>query len=227
MSILKDIICLANSRKSGGFCFAGKELRRGKPVKWIRPVSSREDEEISQHEYQYEDGSFPQLLEIITVPLLEPKPKGCQQENWLFNPDYYWRKIGVLGKKDLNQFIDPEELLWINGHKTYNGINDVIPFKLVDTLESSLRFIWVDHLNFYVYRPGESFGNPRKRLQGRFQHNKTTYRLWVTDPLYEKRYLAKPEGEYEIGESFLTISIGGFKERDELYKLIAAIIELG
>ncbi|MEW6186950.1 MAG: hypothetical protein AB1585_14545 [Thermodesulfobacteriota bacterium] len=226
MSIVKQIVCLANSRKSGGFCFAGKVLKREKPVKWIRPVSSRENEEVSSKEYQYEDGTVPQLLDIINVPLLEPKPTGCQKENWLFDPDFYWRKIGFVTKPDLNQFVDPVDHLWINGYKTYNGFNDMIPLELVDTLESSLRFIHVDHLNLYVYRPGEDFGDPRKRLQGNFKYNKTTYRLWVTDPLYEKRYLSKPEGEYEIGESFLTISVGSFKKRDEFYKLIAAIISL-
>ena len=28
----------------------------------------------------------------------------------------------------------------------------------------------------------------------------------ITDPLYEREYLAKPDGHYEIGESFLTVS---------------------
>lgn len=49
------------------------------------------------------------------------------------------------------------------------------------------------------------------------------YRLWVTDPGYERAYLAKPDGEYELGESFLTVSLGE-PHNDACYKLIAAII---
>lgn len=66
----------------------------------------------------------------------------------------------------------------------------------------------------------------RKRVQGRFSHEGTEYRLWVTDPRYEQAYMAKPEGDYDIGESFLTISLSEpFNEMNACYKLIAAIIE--
>lgn len=40
----------------------------------------------------------------------------------------------------------------------------------------------------------------------------------------ERQYLAKLDGSYEIGECYITISIGDLFE-DAHYKLIAAIIE--
>ena len=61
-------------------------------------------------------------------------------------------------------------------------------------------------------------------MQGRFRHHGTEYHLWITDPLYEREYLAKPNGHYEIGESFLTVSLGE-PFNDACYKLIAAIVE--
>ena len=52
----------------------------------------------------------------------------------------------------------------------------------------------------------------------------TTYALWVTDPIIERRYLARPDGDFELGECFLTISLGEpFKEH--CHKLVAAILE--
>ena len=42
--------------------------------------------------------------------------------------------------------------------------------------------------------------------------------------MYERKYLLKPDGEYKIGESFLTISLGEpFNEA--CYKLIATVIQ--
>lgn len=103
-------------------------------------------------------------------------------------------------------------------------MNDKIPLSLADTLDNSLRLIRVERLRISVFKPGEAFGNLKRRVQGRFQHAGTRYWLWVTDPGYERAYLAKPDGDYQIGESFLTISLGE-AYNDACYKLIAAVIE--
>jgi len=226
MVTLKRIVCLANSRKLNGRCIAGIELSAGRSVGWIRPVSSREHEEVSEYERQYEDGSDPRVLDIMDVPLLGERPKGYQQENWLLDPERYWVRVGRLKWSELQRLADPIASLWINGHSTYNGINDKIPLSLTGDLNSSLRLIRVDRLMLSVFKPGEAFGNPKRRVQGRFQHGDTEYGLWVTDPGYERAYLAKPDGDYKIGESFLTVSLGE-PYNEACYKLIAAIIEPG
>lgn len=164
------------------------------------------------------------MLDNINIPLLEPRPKGYQQENWLLDPDSYWEKAGRVLWNDLQQFTDPPGPLWINGHSTYNGINDKIPLELVESLKSSLGFILVEHLKLSIFRPSEAFGNYKRRVQGQFLYDGKHYHLWVTDPRYEQAYLAKQDGIYEIGECFLTISLGE-PFNDACYKLIAAIIE--
>ena len=226
MATVKRIICLANSRKLSGRCIAGKELERGQPVGWIRPVSAREHEEVSEYERQYEDGSDPRVLDIMDVPLLAARPKGYQQENWLLDPDHYWVKVDSAAWKDLQQLIDPVGPLWINGHSTYNGLNDTIPLSLATALDSSLRLVRVDHLTLSIFKPGKIFGNTKRRVQGRFRHDEIEYCLWITDPVYERAYMPKLDGRYEIGECLLTISLGE-PYKDDCYKLIAAIIERG
>ena len=144
MATAKRIVCLANSRKLNGRCIAGKELSRDQPVGWIRPVSAREHEEVSEYERQYQDGSDPRVLDIMDVPLLDARPKGYQQENWLLDPDNYWVKVGRATWSDLQRLADPVEPLWINGHSTYNGRNDKIPLSLAGDLKSSLRLVWAD-----------------------------------------------------------------------------------
>jgi hypothetical protein len=221
---IKRIVCLANSRKLNGRCVAGIELSQDARVRWIRPISAREHEEVSEYERQYEDGSDPRLLDVMDIPVLEPRPKNYQQENWLLDPNRYWRKAGRASWHDLQRFVDHVTPLWINGESTYNGLNDRIPLAQAGNIDSSLRLLRVDRLALSVFKPGEAFGNPKRRVQGRFRHVGVDYHLWVTDPVYERGYLAKADGDYELGEGFLTISLGE-PHNDACYKLIAAIIE--
>jgi hypothetical protein len=224
MSIIKRIVCLANSRKLQGRCVAGKDISEEKPIGWIRPVSAREHEEVSEYERQYDDGSDPRVLDIMDVPLIEPRPKGYQQENWLLDPDLYWAKAGTAKWSKLKELTDPVAPLWIDGYSTYSGLNDKIPISLVNDLTSSLRLIRVTQMTLSVFKPGEFFGNPKRRVQGRFRYADTEYWIWITDPSYEGAYLSKPDGDYKIGESYLAISLGE-PYKGDCYKLIAAIIE--
>jgi hypothetical protein len=93
--MIKTLVCLANSRKLSGRCVAG--IVDGGHEEWIRPVSARPNREVSEYERQYEDGSDPRVLDIVSVPLLQPQPYSYQSENWLLDPDYYWKKIGRVG----------------------------------------------------------------------------------------------------------------------------------
>lgn len=226
MATVKRILCLANSRKLNGRCVAGKEYAEGRPGAWIRPVSAREHEEVSEYERQYPDGSDPRLLDIIDVPLLEARPKSYQQENWLPDPDRYWEKAGRAQGNELAALADPESPLWIDGHSTRNGRNDRIPLSLADGIGSSLRLLSVDGLALSVFKPGEAFGNPKRRVQGRFRFAGVEYHLWVTDPVYERRFLAEHDGDHALGPCFLTVSLGE-PHNDACYKLVAAIIERG
>ena len=63
----------------------------------------------------------------------------------------------------------------------------------------------------------------KRKLRGDFSLNGHRYRLSITDPLLERAYFKGPDGEFEIGEAALSISLGepyqGFT-----YKLIAGMI---
>lgn len=225
MQNVKRIVCLANSRKLSGRCIAGREWNDGQAGQWIRPVSARENQEVSENERQYENGSDPQVLDVIDIPLLKRQPEDYQTENWLLDSEHYWRKVGHLPRSDLSALTDPDGPLWLDGHSTSKGENDKIPINIINAIANSLRLIRVDHLKLNVSMPGEAFGNRKRRVQGRFSHAGKEYALWVTDPKFERTYLAKPDGDYEIGECYLTISLGE-QYQGACYKLIAAIITM-
>ena len=222
---IKRIVCLANSRKLAGRFIAGLEWgpEKGRG-RWIRPVSEREGQDVSEYERQYPDGSDPRILDIIDLPLRERRPDGCQSENWLLNQEYYWEKVGSYSPFELSALVDPVEPLWVNGHSTYHGRNDKIPNAVASDVSTSLRLIEVEELVLTVFAPGEAFGNSKRRVQGRFVHAGQAYSFWITDPIYEKSYLSRLDGTYRIGRCYLTISLGE-PYGDAIYKLIAAIVE--
>ena len=221
---VKRIVCLANSRKMSGRCIAGKEiLADGSSGSWVRPVSARPAEEVSEYERQYEDGRDPRVLDLIDVPVLRPTPKDYQQENWLIDNQRYWINAGRIVPNDIGQWTDSVSTLWLNGNSSYNGLNDRVSLESARGLRDSLKLIQVSNLSLSVSAPGANFGNYRRSVQGRFQYNGVDYWLRVTDPVYERRYLQENDGIYPIGERFLTISLGE-PFQGHSYKLIAAII---
>lgn len=223
VSVTKRIVCLANSRKLNGRCIAGKELTASGAGAWIRPVSARESEEISEEERRYRDGGDPRLLDIIDVPLVAAQPNGCQQENWVIDAQAYWMKVGRASLENLGVFLDQDDVLWPNGYSTNNGLNDRIPLDLASSSTDSLRLVHLDNLTLRVFAPGDAFGNPKRRVQASFQLHGVNYTLWVTDPMIERRYLAGPDGEQVLRDAFLTVSIGE-PYQDYCYKLVAAVI---
>lgn len=189
-------------------------------------MSARASEEVSEYEREYDDGSDPRVLDVIRVPLKNALPKGFQRENWLLDPDYYWEKIRRVGLNELLGLTDNVSSLWMNGYSSGNGVNDRIPILGTSGIESSLRLIRLSGLELFVFAQDTTSGKQRRRVQGRFQYNGVNYGLWVTDPRYERAYLQRPDGNYHIGECFLTVSLGD-EYLGYAYKLIAAIIETG
>ncbi|MFE9093634.1 hypothetical protein [Streptomyces sp. NPDC007264] len=222
MALIKTLVCLANSRKLSGRCVAG--MVDDGSGEWVRPVSARPNREVSARERQYEDRTDPSVLDIVLVPLLRPQPHDFQSENWLLDPDYYWEKTGRVEWIGLLRLEQCPSALWINGSSTYHGSNDRVPTEEAVTLPDSLKLIRVTDLTLQVHVPGAMFGDQRLVLRACFSYAGHVYILRVTDPKYELEYLGKPEGTYELGESFLTVSLGEPYE-GYVYKLVAAIIE--
>ena len=221
----KRIVCLANSRKLGGCCIAGKQLLdEGSPGPWVRPVSAREHEEVSLPESRCTDGSIPRVLDVIEVPVLGEKRRDYQQENWLLDPKRKWKKSSALPFDRLHEWADNTRELWINGVSTYQGLNDQVPEQEAATFRHSLLLIPVQELALRVFAPGAGYGDSQKRVNGHFTYNGIEYRLRMTDNDYEYDFLQRPVGVYSINRCFVTVSLGE-PYKGNAYKLIAAIIK--
>ncbi len=236
MSYRKTIVCLANSRKPDGYCFAGKEVLDEGFGGWIRPVSARKGEEISGKEQRFADGNCPKLLDIVKIPLLESKPTHHQRENHLIhtgNDVPPWEKAGSVDRRLLPQLVDSVSgNLWINGNSSSNGVNDQIPVADARNLRNSLLLIQPTSLTIIVHYERYKGRNPPD-VRANFNYNGCNYSLKVTDPVAEGKYQRKGLIDRDAGKElpyryavdgvYLCVSLG---ERfgNYCYKLVAAII---
>ena len=245
MAYTKTIVCLANSDRDGGRCIAGKEVTDGGYGGWIRPVSDQQGgEQLSTAKFRLEDGGClhitilkdgvvkdmgwgcPQLLDVITIPLQEHCPHGCQRENHLIGGGA-WKKEGAFSWTDLAAVADqtPGDL-WANGHSSGNGVNDQIPVGVVGKFEHSLLLIQPDTL---IIRVG--FEEHGRKVRAMFNFNGQEYGLIVTDPDVNYCYRKKIEGEYRNGEYeidandvYMCISVAAKPFGAYHYKLVASVI---
>lgn len=232
MRYVKKIVCLANSRKFGGYCFAGKEVLNSGYGDWVRPVSARETEEISKEEQTFADGDCPKLLDVVAVPMLEHRPQNFQQENHLVDDKTMWRKVGRVSHNELPSLLDETPgPLWVN----YGGNNDRISVVDARNFRYSLLLIKPDSLNITVdWKPYGRRGE--KQIRAKFRHNDHSYNLVVTDLVAETKYAQMSTAgyrkngrdlpcQYSIpGDMHLCVSLAERPFEGKYFKLVAAII---
>jgi hypothetical protein len=189
----KTLLCLANSRKPpNGRCVAGREISGASFGDWVRPVSARPTEEVSEEERRYEDGRDPEVLHVLDVPLAQPVPRHHQVENHQIDDGYYWGYERSATWPEVLRAVEQPATLWVNGYSTYNGHNDRVPDSIAFAQKSSLVLVRPEQLAICVVTEGATFGNPRRRVRARFQLNGVSYNFVVTDPVIERQYLRLP-----------------------------------
>lgn len=226
MPYVRRIVCLANSFKIGGSCIAGREvLGNGKYGGWIRPVSARATAEVSSSESRYRNNTSPKLLDIIDVPFLNTAPRNHQTENQVIDAKTSWVKKGELPWVDLEQLRERPESLWINSDHTSTGAFNCISQAEAATLHDSLVLI---KKSTFTVEIGSKTWNEKttKTYRGKFSYKGVDYSLSLTDPVAIAAFAAKEEGDYEVNNVYLCISLTEPWEKDNnrCHKLVAAVI---
>lgn len=216
-----QLVCLANSRKYGGYCFAGKELSQENNP-WFRAVSEKQTGELAVTDFLLQDGSIPELLDIIAVPFNQQVIHDFQKENFSFYKNKQWIKKGKLPFSEVFRLCDPVDSIWDCNYHSQFGYNDRLPVEIIlKAPVSSLLLVKPEQLSLKVQL--ESKG--RKIVRAKFTFKYMEYLLPVTDPKVEKVYLNKDFGLYPQyqEELYLCLSLSepfyGY-----CYKLVAGII---
>jgi len=218
MGTIERMAILANSRKSGGCCIAGRALDgKSRPGRWFRPVGSQVSDGLPQARTRCADGSAAKVLDLIEIDLGQEVPYAHQRENRLMG-DIPWKRCGRIGWNELAGLADEiESNLWVNGFSTRCGNNDQVPALLLDQMTGSLRLIRTDSLHLSYGANG--YG--QRKLRGAFCHAGRHYTLPVTDPAACSALNGREE--LTLGDAYLCISLG-VPFNGYAYKLVASVI---
>lgn len=220
----KKILCLANSRRPGGTCFAGKEFAGGKTSGWIRPVNAAHDGAVSAKDRRYQDGSYAELLDIVEVPLQAAKPHLHHQEDHQIDASSYWTKASRANWKNVIDATDiVQGRLWANEDSSYHGLNDKVSEASAAKLSSSLYLIEPIDLDLVVSWESAYKAPDVRRVRAKFLYNKIPYNFVVTDEPVESLYFEKGDGTYRVKDVRLCISLAEVKNGIAT-KLVAAVI---
>ena len=150
-----------------------------------------------------------------------PQPISHQGENHVIDSNFYWIKQGRLSWPDISAWLDNPATLWTLGEASYACTNNRVAVGRENGM--SLYLIQVPCLRLRVGRKAPGQSDSKRIVRGEFNYRGTVYRLDVTDPVIECDYLARQDGQYEIAQAVLCVSLGD-PFQGYYYKLIASVL---
>ncbi|QHV00776.1 dual OB domain-containing protein [Synechocystis sp. CACIAM 05] len=206
-----EVICLANSYKHHGRCFAGIAPQH---PRWIRPIC-RQGGTIPAED-QLIDVTNIKILDVVDLPLESEQAEGHEEENFYYRREP-WRIVRRSTVAEIIRYCDKQVF--------YPQFEKSIPYDYLEQRApvKSLQIIEVKHLQClrdHKHKWRGIIQDSHYRLQGT--------KLSITDPIT----LEKLESQQSISpHCLLTLSFSqpwhpdGEKEL-KCYRLIAGVIEL-
>ena len=210
----RDIICLANSWREGGRCFAGKDVNTGE---WIRPIGKKSDAIIENEQTYRNHFGYPELLDIVRVPLEPNKTSNpsipYQTENYRISGES-WEYAGKKTREEAKNLVDnTPNLLW--------GADDRVTEVSFTEIKHSLALIELSEL-VIIKRPNVK---GEEKFRGVFQYAGYEYDLSITDPEFKKKYNSMNNGEKKrITENMLLCVSLGAPFNNAAFKLVAGVM---
>lgn len=212
----KKIIILTKSIKHTGYCVAGIDYDTGK---WIRLISSDKETEgaVPEQFLYYSDGSMLDVYDVIECELRQPCPTVVQPENWLYNEDVAWKKIGVSCLEhvlEIHGYDRPEYVFYDSQVSLANNWN----FKG----EGSLCLLNVEDAYVWV----KTFDG-KQTVSLNFTYNGYVYKYMRISQMDIKDYYSnKSDGAYPIYADSIVFSLTDrYYYNGKYYKVVAQILD--
>ncbi len=215
------LVILANSWKHSDWCLAGIDLDTGL---WVRPVTRLDDGRIPKAAMQL-DGYFPQLLDVIELPLAATGPDyGFEKENRTLLPGK-WRRYEKMRPEMLKPYAKRSAILLHT-----SGIS--VPLNLLHQKPAAERHsLELAHTDAFRVRRASCRATGEPTWQGILPLASGEVAIRITDPVMVGKLNA---GYVPQPACLLTISLSmpyTPPDSDDGYetacwKLIAGVIEL-
>ena len=225
---VREVLCLANSKKRGGRCMAGLYTHGGG---WVRPVSLDREGILTEETLRLTDGSIAGPLDVVRIRFGIRRPEPHQPENRLLSHAPWERGCDEI--TDAHIALLRGSL--VSGPTLLGDCETRVPYLnfLKRRAQASLALIAPDNPRWII--KGTPAGERRTRIE--FSLSGQGYGLPVTETLWIDKLKALDVGAYPMQVSgitpdqrvLITISLGEkFQSADNpepfCYKLAAAVI---
>ncbi len=201
----KDILILANSRKPGGRCIAGK-TSDGNWIRLVKPGGR------SIPTYEAKNLNLLGLYNVDGLVMEEDLNNTYHTENHTY--ESYYLKSNVNSFEDLQNYLDNPDYI-------YRSIGRKLIKSEAERCGYSLLFVKVN--NLVIEKKDVGYAE-KPRCSFRYRNN-DYYDFSLTEPSYEKYFEKSELGckiEYDV--AYLTISLGEIYKDGYAYKLVTAIM---
>lgn len=211
-----ELLCLANSWKLGGRCFAGLT----NDGSWVRPVTDTSTGALPDSVCVLDTGRVVEALDVVRLKLKRPEPRVYQPENWIVgNKEWYFVKAQTLD--DVGQLLDS---VCADDSPIFGTHTNSVSWQRIQESPpaASLTLVRTSSPRFYVRRKPN--GSNQTRVE--FVHGDSVYDLSISFELTLPH--SDPKGYEPPTDWYLTISLGEpFEEQDNrCYKLVAGALEI-
>lgn len=232
-TVYRNIVILANSRRHGAHCIAGKDLSTGE---WVRPITSfgkwRSDPDAFSDDDLRKltgDVSGPKLLDCVKMGFSRRCGTNCQPENCFINGEP-WEKYSQFPRVRLSDLIDRDENCFLRKDDPHDDRIPVAEIK-ANPLKNSLNLIKLNREQNQVTldHVRKSDGTYKHKMS--FTYDTKPYRISVTDSYYEKVYQeTKIDDSIVFDDFFMILGVGAdefsgeFVPTPQHFRLIVGII---
>jgi hypothetical protein len=210
---VRRVVCLANSKKGVGYCFAGVDPHNGE---WIRPTGAGWEGAVLAGEQTFSSGDRPRLLDLVDLPLAARAPEPGQPENWKLASEQ-WTHAGVHPSAEALALL---EGLATTGPLFGTSGKSLTPEQM-QGLSSSLAIIRPTQVRWH--KPAEG------KLRAEFQHCGEWLDLSVSDPEAVAQFSSEGPGYHDWRPEenpFLIISVTVSPWHGLHWKLAAGVVFL-
>lgn len=220
----KKIVIMTESVKNSGLCIAGidiTDLQSETYGSWIRVVTEDDDctGAVPHKDAICSNGQRAEALDIVNIDFVRHVPNDAQRENWLYNPNIKWEKVGTTTLEDVLRIRGIDQY---SGNIFGNNSYTVMPQELTG---ESLALLEISNVSMLV-EPDRN--NPSmKKIRIHFSCGRNNYKFFRVGDLHILRAFENMDcGTHPLqGEYYAVFSLTNVWRDGKHYKMLAQLFD--